>query len=51
MNRSQLEHLIRATASISEDNEIVVVGSQSVLNAVGAHVLGLVPGMGSGPWG
>ena len=31
MNRAQLEHLIRAAATIADDDEIVVIGSQSVL--------------------
>ncbi len=31
VNRSQLEHVIRAAATIADDDEIVVVGSQSVL--------------------
>lgn len=31
MNRAQLEHLIRAAATIADDDEIVIVGSQSVL--------------------
>jgi hypothetical protein len=31
MNRAQLEHLIGAAATISEDDEIIVVGSQSIL--------------------
>lgn len=31
MTREQLEHVIRAAASIAEDDEIVVIGSQSVL--------------------
>ncbi len=31
MNRSQLEHLIGAAATIASDDEIIVVGSQSVL--------------------
>lgn len=31
MNRAQLEHVIRAAATIAEDDEIVVVGSQAVL--------------------
>lgn len=31
MNRAQLEHLIRAAATISEDDEIVVIGSQAIL--------------------
>lgn len=31
MNRSQLEHVIHAAATIADDDEIVVVGSQSVL--------------------
>ena len=31
MRRSELEHIIRAAADISDDNEIVIIGSQSVL--------------------
>lgn len=31
MNRSQLEHLIRAAASIADDSDIVVIGSQAIL--------------------
>src|SRR5947209_1103186 len=31
MNRAQLDHLIRAAATIADDDEIVIVGSQSVL--------------------
>lgn len=31
MKRSQLEHIIRASADIADDDEIVVVGSQSIL--------------------
>ena len=31
MTRRQLEHLIRATADITDDNEIVVIGSQAIL--------------------
>jgi hypothetical protein len=31
MTRSDLEHLIRAAGTISDDTEIVVIGSQSVL--------------------
>ena len=31
MNRGQLEHIIRAAATIADDDEIVVIGSQSVL--------------------
>lgn len=33
MNRAQLEHVIRAAATISGDREIVVVGSQAILGA------------------
>jgi hypothetical protein len=33
MNRAQLEHVIRAAASIAEDDEIYVFGSQSILGA------------------
>jgi hypothetical protein len=31
MTREQLEHIIRAAATISEDDEIVVIGSQAIL--------------------
>jgi hypothetical protein len=31
MNRAQLEHVIRASSTITDDDEIVVIGSQSVL--------------------
>lgn len=31
MNRRQLEHVIRAAADIADDDEIIVIGSQSVL--------------------
>jgi hypothetical protein len=31
MTRTQLEHIIRAAATISEDDEIVVLGSQAIL--------------------
>ena len=31
MNRAQLEHLIRAAASVADDQEIIVVGSQAIL--------------------
>lgn len=31
MKRSQLEHIIRASATIAEDDEIIVIGSQAIL--------------------
>ncbi|MHB1681045.1 MAG: DUF6036 family nucleotidyltransferase [bacterium] len=31
MTRSQLEHIIRAAGAITNDNEIIVIGSQSIL--------------------
>jgi len=31
MNRVQLEHVIRAAATIAEDDEIIVIGSQAIL--------------------
>jgi hypothetical protein len=31
MTRAQLEHVIRAAAAVSDDDEIVVIGSQAVL--------------------
>ena len=34
MKREDLEHLIRAAASVTGDNEIIVIGSQAILGAV-----------------
>jgi hypothetical protein len=34
VNRQQLEHLIRAATAITEEYELVIVGSQSILGAV-----------------
>jgi hypothetical protein len=31
MKRSELEHLIRAAGTIAEDDEIIIIGSQSIL--------------------
>lgn len=31
MKRSELEHIIRASADIADDDEIIVIGSQSIL--------------------
>ncbi|KIG13311.1 hypothetical protein DB30_00359 [Enhygromyxa salina] len=31
MKRAQLEHLIRACSTIAEDDEIIIIGSQSIL--------------------
>ena len=31
MKRSELEHVIRASGAIADDNEIIIIGSQSVL--------------------
>ncbi len=36
MQRSQLEHLIRAAAEITNEYEFVVAGSQSIVGAVAA---------------
>jgi hypothetical protein len=33
MERSELEHLIRAASSIADENELIVIGSQSILGA------------------
>lgn len=33
MNRAQLEHLIRASGDIADDDHIVVIGSQAILGA------------------
>ncbi len=31
MRRADLEHIIRASADISDDDEIIVIGSQAIL--------------------
>ena len=31
MTREQLEHLIRAASTITDDDELVIIGSQSIL--------------------
>lgn len=33
MKREQIEHLIRAAGAITESNEIIIIGSQSILGA------------------
>jgi hypothetical protein len=33
MNLAQLEHIIRAAAVISDDDELIIIGSQSILGA------------------
>ena len=34
MNRKQLEHVLRAAGDIADDDELIVIGSQSILGAV-----------------
>ncbi len=34
MNRSQLEHLIRAASAVCGESHLVVVGSQSILGSI-----------------
>jgi len=31
MKRSELEHVIRASGAIADDNELIIIGSQSIL--------------------
>ena len=45
MQRSQLEHLIRAAGAIAEDDSIVVIGSQAILASVSSPPPGLVKSM------
>ena len=33
MRRDQLAHILRAAARITEDNDILVIGSQSILGS------------------
>lgn len=39
MNRAQLEHVLRAAATIADERDIVVLGSQSILAALGRERL------------
>lgn len=34
MRRTELEHIIRAAAAITNEYELVIIGSQSILGAV-----------------
>jgi hypothetical protein len=45
MTRSELEHIIRAAGSIADDDEIVVIGSQSVLGQFPAAPVALLASM------
>ena len=45
MRRSELEHLIRAAAAITNQYELVVIGSQSVLGAIPEPPSSLVESM------
>lgn len=39
MRREQLDHLIRAAAGVLGENEVIVVGSQSILASIGEEDL------------
>lgn len=45
MRRNELEHLIRAAAAVTNQYEIVIVGSQSILGAVPTPPLSLTESM------
>jgi hypothetical protein len=45
MQRSELEHIIRASGEITNDNEIVIIGSQSILGQFPNAPLRLVMSM------
>ena len=45
MRRNELEHLIRAAAAVTNQYEIVIVGSQSILGAVPTPPLSLAESM------
>lgn len=45
MRRSELEHVIRAAAAVTNQYEIVIVGSQSILGAVPTPPLSLAESM------
>ena len=37
MQRSELEHIIRASGDVAQDDEIVIIGSQSILGQFPKH--------------
>ena len=45
MRRSELEHVIRAAAAVTNQHEIVIVGNQSILGAVPIPPLSLAESM------
>lgn len=45
MQRSDLEHLIRASGDIAEDDEIIIIGSQSILGQFPNAPIGLLTSM------
>lgn len=45
MRRSELEHLIRAASAITDQYEIVIIGSQSILGAIPAPPASLLESM------
>ena len=47
MRRHELEHLIRAAAAVTNEYEIVVIGSQSILGAVADPPAALLQSMGA----
>ena len=48
MERSQLEHLIRAASAIADDYELVVIGSQSILGTIPFPPESLIASIGEG---
>ena len=37
MKRHELEHIIRAACTIANDDELIIIGSQSVLGKLGTR--------------
>jgi hypothetical protein len=50
MNRSQLEHLLRAAGAVTGSDRIVVIGSQAILGAYPAAPAELLVSMEAGMW-
>ena len=49
MNREQLEHVIRAAASIAGETRIVIIGSQAILGSFPDAPASLVTSMEADP--
>ncbi len=50
MTRAQLEHIIRAAATIADDDELIIIGSQSILGQFESPPASLISSMEADLW-